>query len=106
MSTSPALNASPSVFFQAAIPPSVIVGDIAGIWKCVRAYRALVWWRTGEECYINRCLKDRDAHLLDFEVVRPIPLCTTDATLDKGFNTEAMVDELGQPSKTRVLAAE
>jgi hypothetical protein len=29
--TSPALNASPSFFFHDAIPPSVIVGDIAGI---------------------------------------------------------------------------
>jgi len=28
--TSPAVNESPTCFFQAAMPPSVIVGDMAG----------------------------------------------------------------------------
>ena len=36
-STSPAVNVSPSFNFQEAIPPSVIVGDIAGIWNLDRA---------------------------------------------------------------------
>jgi hypothetical protein len=37
--TSPAANVSPSFSFQLAIPPSVIVGDIAGMRKDVVAYR-------------------------------------------------------------------
>ena len=36
-STSPAANVSPSLSFQLAMPPSVIVGDIAGIWNLERA---------------------------------------------------------------------
>lgn len=44
---------------------------------------------------------DRDAHLLEFEVVKPTPLCTTD-TLDKDFNTEAMVDEQAKPESWRL----
>lgn len=43
-STSPAEKASPSCFFHSAIPPSVIVGDIAGICKFVTA------WRTADIC--------------------------------------------------------
>ena len=39
--TSPALNVSPSFFFQLAIPPSVMVGDMAGIANFVKASRRL-----------------------------------------------------------------
>ena len=39
--TSPAVNSSPSAFFHDAIPPSVIVGDMAGIRIAVVAYRTL-----------------------------------------------------------------
>ena len=35
---SPALKASPSAFFQPAIPPSVMVGDMAGIRNELEAY--------------------------------------------------------------------
>lgn len=38
-STSPAAKLSPSFFFHDAIPPSVMVGDIAGIAMFVVAYR-------------------------------------------------------------------
>lgn len=38
--TSPAMNVSPGCFFHAAIPPSVIVGDMAGICSVVTARRA------------------------------------------------------------------
>ena len=40
--TSPAANDSPSFFFHDATPPSVIVGDIAGIWNFVVACRTAV----------------------------------------------------------------
>jgi hypothetical protein len=36
-STSPAVNVSPSAFFQEAIPPSVMVGLMAGMENLVRA---------------------------------------------------------------------
>jgi hypothetical protein len=36
-STSPAANVSPSAFFQEAIPPSVMVGLMAGMENLVRA---------------------------------------------------------------------
>lgn len=36
-STSPAVKLSPSLFFHEAIPPSVMVGDIAGISNLVMA---------------------------------------------------------------------
>jgi hypothetical protein len=39
---SPALKASPSAFFQPAIPPSVMVGDIAGILNELEAYLTTV----------------------------------------------------------------
>lgn len=38
--TSPAVNVSPSAFFHDAMPPSVIVGDMAGMAKFVMALRA------------------------------------------------------------------
>lgn len=40
--TSPAANDSPSFFFQDVIPPSVIVGDIAGIVKLCTAFLSAV----------------------------------------------------------------
>ena len=51
--TSPAPNASPSLFFHDAIPPSVMVGDIAGIWKLEMELRATVLWNTGEDIGVN-----------------------------------------------------
>jgi hypothetical protein len=48
--TSPDENDSPSFFFHDAIPPSVIVGDIAGI---VNLVTARLW---GVECIAARAL--------------------------------------------------
>ncbi len=46
-STSPAVKLSPSLFFHDAIPPSVMVGDIAGILNLVIARETDVAWSPG-----------------------------------------------------------
>lgn len=49
--TSPAEKDSPSLFFHEEMPPSVIVGDMAGISRLVIAYRAFVWCRAEKNSY-------------------------------------------------------
>jgi hypothetical protein len=51
--TSPAEKDSPSLFFHEEIPPSVIVGDMAGISRLVMAYQTLVWCRAEKNSYIR-----------------------------------------------------
>jgi hypothetical protein len=46
--TSPVENASPSFFFHEAIPPSVIVGLIAGILNCAREFLRVETWKPGK----------------------------------------------------------
>lgn len=43
--TSPVEKVSPSFFFHDAIPPSVMVGLIAGILNCVRTCRRAEAWK-------------------------------------------------------------
>jgi hypothetical protein len=50
--TSPAEKDSPSLFFHEEMPPSVMVGDMAGISRLVMAYRTLVWCRAGKNSYL------------------------------------------------------
>lgn len=45
--TSPATKLSPSCFFHVAIPPSVMVGDIAGMANLLRAWAGAEVWRAG-----------------------------------------------------------
>lgn len=42
---SPAANESPSFIFQVEMPPSVMVGDMAGNWNLVKARGTGDWWK-------------------------------------------------------------
>ena len=55
--TSPAVKDSPCFFFHEAIPPSVMVGLIAGIAKCERAFRRAETWMSDGKASANWGMK-------------------------------------------------